>query len=262
MALSEKAKEAMEKVVTRFQAGDLSPLVEMSRINLPENAPAASWSFGNRVLAYAQTGSLDCRGYRQWQAAGRQVAKGEHSAWILGPMLITKTREQDGESEKYQALIGFKGISVFAYHQTEGEPGAFDYTPKELPPLVDVAEALDITIRYEPLSGANGSIDSNGTKMTIGAGEWRTFFHELGHAVHARLNGQLKGGQHADQETVAELTAAVLGAMYGKDYTGNSWQYISAYNDDPVKALMAALDDVGKIVELIESLGGSHEESV
>jgi len=40
MTLSDMAKESLAKVVERFQAGDLSPIVQAALIPLPENAPA------------------------------------------------------------------------------------------------------------------------------------------------------------------------------------------------------------------------------
>ena len=89
MKLSDKAQAALDRVVQQFQSGDLSPIVQVVRLQLPADCPASHWSLGNRVLAYAQSGSLDCRGYRQWQAAGRQVQKGSRAAFILAPHLVT-----------------------------------------------------------------------------------------------------------------------------------------------------------------------------
>src|SRR5688500_11747837 len=112
--LSPKAQGALERVIVRFQAGDLSPMVAVERLSLDPQAPAAQWSFGNRVLAYSQTGSVDCRGYRQWQAAGRQVRKGACAAYILRPKTIRRERD---EEEPVTIVVGFAGVAVFPLEQ-------------------------------------------------------------------------------------------------------------------------------------------------
>lgn len=59
-------------------------------------------------------------------------------------------------------------------------------------------------------------------------------------------------GDEAHAETVAELTACVLAAVYGFDYTANAWSYIESYNpDDPIAAMQAAMDDVGNVLAYI-----------
>lgn len=250
MKLSDKARTALGRVVDKFKSGDLSPLVEVSRLHLPEDAPAARWSFSNRVLAYAQTDSLDCRGYRQWQEAGRQVRKGEHGGFILVPRIV-KVKNENGEDEP--ELRGFMTIPVFGYHQTDGDNDSeFDYSPMELPPLSDVAAALGIEVRWQPTPGCYGSSRPDGSRITMGTHDATTWFHELAHAIHARLAGGLKGGQDAHQETVAEFTATVLMWLYGLgDQTGNAWDYIRYYNDDPLKAILKAMADVERIVDFL-----------
>ena len=251
MKLSEKAQLALDKVVAQFQSGDLSPIVNMARIRLPEDAPAHKWTFSNRVLAYAQSGSVDCRGYRQWQAAGRQVQKGSCAAFILGPILIKK----DADESEEKALIGFRSIPVFAYHDTQAENGdALEYTPTELPPLMQVAQQLGVDVAYAPTKdGSLGNCKTDGSRITLGSEDPAVFFHELGHAAHKRVMGrELKGGQDPHQETTADLTAAVLMHLYGLgDRTGNCWRYVQQYNEDPLRAIMKATDEVGKVLALL-----------
>lgn len=255
MKLSAKAQASINKVIDRFKSGDLSPVTEIARLQLPADAPASNWSFSNRVMAYCQTGSLDCRGYKQWQRSGRQVQKGQGASFILGPCTIKKTIERDGEEVEQSILVGFKAIPVFAYHQTDGEDAEFDYAPKELPALADVAHRLGVDIRYHPVPGDRlGDCTTDGQQINLGTHKASVFFHELGHAVHARINGKLESGQDSHQETVAEFTACVLAELYGYDDTsGNAWKYISKYNDDPLKAIMKALGEVEKIIEVLET---------
>jgi hypothetical protein len=252
MKLSDKAKEALDKVVEQFKSGDLSPVVKLVRIRLPQDAPAARWTFSNRVLAYAQTGSVDCRGYRQWQEAGRQVQKGSRAAFILGPVLVKRQTDDGVEEER---LVGFRALAVFPIHDTEAESGeALDYTPRQLPPLMDVARRLGVDVAYAPTRpGALGNCTPDGSAITLGSVEPVVFFHELAHAAHQRVMGRnLKGGQDPHQETTAELTAAVLMHLYGLgDRTGNCWGYVQQYNEDPLRAIMKATDEVGKVLALL-----------
>jgi hypothetical protein len=251
MKLSDKAQAALNQVVEQFKSGDLSPVVRLARIRLPEDAPSSRWTFSNRVLAYAQTGSVDCRGYRQWQAIGRQVQKGSHAAYILGPILVTKETERGEEKQ----LVGFRAIPVFAYQDTEARNGqALDYAPRELPPLLEVARRLGVKVSYAPTKpGRLGNCKTDGSRITLGSEDPAVFFHELAHAAHKRVRGQaLRGGQDAHQETAAELAAAALMHLYGLgDRTGNCWRYVQQYNEDPLRAIMKASDEVGKVLALL-----------
>jgi hypothetical protein len=248
--LSEKAQTSLEKVVEKFQNGDLSAITHAVRLQLDPEAPARKWTLSNRVLAYAQTGELDCRGYRQWQAAGRQVKKGSCSAYILRPKTIKKTRTKaDGSEEEYQRLIGFAPVAIFSVEDTEGEPLP-SYEPAELPPLADVAQMLGIDVHYQPLPpGTWGSYSPGRDHIRLATHDEATFFHELAHAAHKRVEGQLKGGQDTHQETVAEFTAAVLMELYGiRDHTGSAWDYIAQDATDPLTAITKALATVEKVL--------------
>ena len=47
------------------------------------------------------------------------------------------------------------------------------------------------------------------------------------------------------------MTAAVLMHLYGLgDRTGNCWGYVQQYNKDPLRAIMKAVDEVGKVLAL------------
>jgi len=244
--LHAKARASLHKVVATFQSGDLSPILRAVRLKLDPEAPATKWTLSNKVLACIQTGQLDCRGYRQWQAVGRQVKKGARAAYILRPRLVKKT---DDSGEEKEQLIGFAPLAVFAAGQTEGDPLP-EYAPRKMPPLSWVAERLGIEISYQPLPGSIwGSFSPGRNHINLGTHDEATWFHELAHAIHQQVAGKLKGGQDVHQETVAELTAAVLVDLYGlPPHTGNAWQYIQSYAPEPLTAITKALADVEKIL--------------
>lgn len=256
--ISAKAQETIDRVIAKFQAGDLSEVVELAKIKRQQGdtCPSSDWTLSNLILAFFTTeGSLDCRGYRQWQQVGRQVQRGQKSGCILVPMHKTITDDDSDKARK--VLVGFKAVAVFGLEQTEGDDlPAFDYTPAELPHLYDVAHAMGIAVQFAP-TGELGACATDGKHIALGTDHPKTFWHELGHAVHARIEGKLKGGQDALQETIAEFTACVLALLYGQDYSGNAWQYISHYNKDPLAAIMQALGTVELVVAEIESVQAS-----
>ncbi len=248
MKLSAKAKEQLNKVVERFKAGDLSPVTKILTINLPSDAPARQWTFSNRVMAYAQTGGLDCRGFRQWEQAGRKVKKGSRAGFILFPRMVKKTNDK---GEEKRQCVGFGTTAVFSVDQTEGET-ITDYEPAQLPPLIDVAQRLGIDVQYMPLVDAFGYCTTDNSKLRLASHDESVFFHELAHAAHNTFETKVSGGQDPHRETVAELTACILMQTYGiKDTTGNAWKYIEHYNTDPVRAIMKALGEVEKVLDVI-----------
>lgn len=265
MRLSQQARDSLDTVIDKFRTGDLSPITQVARIRLAADAPASRWSFSNRVIAFIQTGELDCRGFRQWQQLDRHLKKGSRAAYILRPHIVKTTQDGDGDSEEEAACIGFSPVPVFPASATEGVTPLPGYTPVELPPLTDVAKRLSISVNYVPVTpGRLGDCDITGSKIRLGTIDPAVFFHELAHAVHARLEGKLQGGQQAQQETVAEFTATVLMELYGmRDHTGNAWRYIESYAKDPLQAITKALRMVEQVLEVLTTERGaaSNESS-
>lgn len=262
MKLSDKAQESLGKVISAFESGDLSPVTDLIKIRRATNDkfPAGSWSLANQIIAFIQAGGeLDCRGFRQWEEVSRKVRKGARAVYILAPKVIKIDDEQTGEEKRI--VSGFATIPVFPVHQTEGESlPTFDYAPTELPPLYDVAKRFGLTVEYGPMSGAHGWYSPSEHHIELGVHHPAVFFHELAHAAHDRIE-TLKGGQDAEQETVAEFTAAVLAELYGTSYTGDAWHYIKHYSSDPLTAIYKALSTVEKVLSLILDESCQNEPS-
>lgn len=263
MAGVDKVQEACEKLLAMFESGELPPAVARTTIrSLGGEAPSASWSLGNQLLMLL-AGTEDARGYRQWEAVGRQVRKGARAFYILAPC-TRKVKEEtaDGETVERIVITGFRGVPVFRYEDTEGEPlPQPDYAPPELPPLAEVAERYGVRVRYAPFTRRfYGFYRPSAQEITLCTHDVDTFFHELAHAVHGTFR-PLKGGRDAGQEIVAETVAAVLCEMYG--FTGYIWhgyEYIRSYaraadGRATVKAVMKVLGDVQKVLHAI--LGGA-----
>ena len=228
MRLNENAKASLAALVEAFRTGEIGKVVERTVIPMAD-VPCAKWSLCNRVVV-SLSGTDDARGYRQWKEVGRHVKKGSNALYILVPWYAKKQKEDDEEEgEDARVLRGFMGAPVFRYEDTDGAPiERPDTKPPELPPLFEVAECFGVSVKYQGhLGRAYGTFRPGESQITLESHDEAVFWHELAHAAHLRVNGTLKDGQDAKQEAVAELSATVIAGLYGSDWSGNCWQYIS-----------------------------------
>jgi hypothetical protein len=218
--------------------------------------PSSKWTLSNRLLAFAQTLEIDCRGYRQWQQVKRQVKTGAKAAFILRPY-TKKVKDAETSEERY-VVVGFGCLPVFPYSATEGEPLP-ELVPPQPPPLIEVAERLGVKVDYQAFNGMfRGAFVPNASSITLCTHDEMTFFHELAHAAHARvLDGKLKASQDALQEIVAEISGCVLAQIYGRKQAdeGRTFEYVSKYAEEMKKdvsaAIVSVLSDVEKVLSLI-----------
>jgi antirestriction protein ArdC len=252
--MNEKVKHTLESIVHRFKEGDIPEAIAFSIFPIP-NIPASRWSLLNRTLMFF-SGTNDARGFRQWQEVGRHVKKGSKAFTILAPRFIKK--ETEDEEDPKTILVGFLGVPVFRVEDTEGEP--LDYEKIELPelPLTEVAKEWGISVKAIPGNYRYfGYFSQERREIAIATEEESVFFHELAHAAHQRILGELKKGQDWMQEIVAELAAAVLCKIVGKSskHLGNSYRYIEAYakgaNLNPWQGCMRVISDTEKVLNLV-----------
>ncbi len=265
MTKTERIKEAIDRLLDMFESGDLPAAIARTVIK-GDARPCDKWSLGNRLLILAAD-TDDARGFRQWQEVGRKVKKGAKAIYIFAPKTrrkITSHIEIDpntGEEQKIKKpqtiITGFKNIPVFRMEDTEGEPLP-DYTPPEPPPLFGIAKQFVKDVKYKPFIGMYyGYFSPTKEEIVLNTHDAKTFFHELAHAVHHQIKpGGLKGGQHADQEIVAETVACTLCEMYGySGYIWQGWQSIQGYagqdSQQASKAVMGVLSDVEKVLDII-----------
>jgi len=259
-----KVKDALNRLLEMFESGDMPEAVAKAVIKRKAGfSPSDKWSLGNLLLR-SLAGTDDARGFRQWEAVGRKVKKGAKAFYILAPMTKRIEKEVEAEDEKgnkevkkqqQTVITGFKAVPVFRYEDTEGKPiPKADYRPAALPPLAEVAEEWGIKIKYGPFVGRfYGYYDFSQEEIFLATHDVSTFFHELGHAAHKRIKGSMKGGQDADQEIIAEMTAAVLCRLYGfKNHERYTFDYVSRYSGkDVLKAVMKLLSEIEQCVNLI-----------
>ncbi|RPI19470.1 MAG: antirestriction protein [Ignavibacteriae bacterium] len=263
-----RVKEVLDTLLSEFKNGTIPEAVAYAMFPIP-NIPSASWSMLNRLMMFFH-GTEDARGYRQWQAVGRQVKKGSHSFDILVPVFIKqKSETADNEiTDEKTILKGFCCGCVFKVEDTEGKP--LDYQKLVVPqfPLIEKAKALGVEIHATGGNDAyNGYYDPRMKIIALATPEEKTFFHELCHAVDHKLKGTLKRGQDPVQEITAELAAQALCRIVGKDgsrHFGNTYRYIESYAKDlsitPQAAVIQVLSEVDAILKYL--LQGRQVNSV
>ncbi len=261
MKRDERVRELLDKLLDMFRSGELPPSVKRTIIlrNRESVIPSDSWSLGNRILMSLQ-GTEDARGFKQWQEVGRSVIKGAKAIYILAPINKTiserKIDPETGEEviEKKVIPMGFRSVPVFRFEDTNGKslPEQAAYVPKEPPPLHEVAEVFGVEVIYSPFQGNCYGFYTwgGGKKIVLHTHDIRTWFHELGHAVHNTFR-PLQGGQVPEQEIVAELFSAGMCELHGiQGYHQYSWEYMKGYSgDDPARTLQSILRILSDVEE-------------
>jgi len=253
--MNEKVRNVLNTILEKFKSGEIPEAVAMASYPIPD-IPSAKWSFTNRTLMFL-AGTADARGYRQWKSVNRWVKKGAKAIYILVPCFGKQVDEETGEEK--EVLNFFKPSPIFMCEDTEGEP--LDYQQIELPdlPLIERAEEWGVSVKAVPGNYLyRGYYSSDRKEIGLATPEEKTFFHELAHASHEKVNGSLKSGQDPLQEIVAELSAQALCRLVGKnmtDTTGNSFKYIERYAGkvkmNPHAACLKVLGETEKVLNLI-----------
>jgi len=218
--------------------------------------PMSKWSLGNQLLVLIQK-TEDARTINQWCKVGRHIKKGSKAIYILRPnqKKIQVKNKDTNEYEDQFILNGFSGLPIFKIQDTYGA-GLKKYEPKNPLPLKDVADKWDLKVVYDSsIHGEYGSFNATDNKIRLCTEDQTTFFHELAHKAHSKIE-TLKAGQDPEQETIAQLSACVLGSIYGFDVKEYTFNYISSYVDsnDPKivsKMCLRVLSKVQKILMMI-----------
>ncbi len=266
-----QAEQAAQAILAAFQAGNLPKALAPVFIRRRDNVPCRAWSWSNQLLV-ALCGHSDARGYRQWEAVGRHVCKGQKGFPILAPLVKKSEREnaESGQTEERSYLCGFKHAIVFGLDQTDGaslppaDPAVSAWL--ESLPLVEVARTWGLSV--EAYSGRPGAAQGRyqlGQAIALGVENLSTWAHELLHAADDRLGQLVERGQHWRSETVAELGGAILLEVLGMPVEadrGGCWEYVAAYSRDAgieavtacQRVLKRTCDAVALILDSAEAL--------
>jgi hypothetical protein len=250
-----KVQKVLHGILEKFKTGDVPKAIVYSMFPI-KAIPSEKWSYINRMIMLL-SGTIDARGIRQWNRAGRSVKPGSKALYILVPYFIKRRSLEDDETE---LLKGFMAKPVFGVEDTEGE--LLDYE-KVIPlpdlPLLERAREWGVTVStIPPCLKFLGVYLPDAKEIVVATPEEIVFFHELSHAAYDLCIAKLKPGQRWDQEIIAELSAQALCHLVGKqpdNNLGNSYRYIGGYADqaglNPVTACLKVIDDVERVLNLI-----------
>ena len=252
--MNDKVKQVLNVILDKFKNGDIPEAVAYSLYPIPD-IPSAKWSLTNRTLMFL-SGTMDGRGYKQWQQVDRYIKKESKAFFILVPFIKKVDGEQGGGKE---ILVGFGCRPVFRVEDTDGKE--LEYENMEIPdlPLLDRAKEWGINVRAIPGNYRYyGYYSPDRKEISLATKEEIVFWHELAHVAHEKVNGSLKRGQDPFQEIVAELSAAALCKLVGKQGNGrdgNSYRYIEKYAGEikmsPYNACLKVMAETEKVLHLI-----------
>jgi antirestriction protein ArdC len=214
------------------------------------------YSLSNVLLIQSQRpDATRVAGFRQWQARGRQVRKGERSIKIFGYSTKRIEPDENSDSDEEERRTFYPILSVFDISQTDPIDGV-DEVPDFAPRLKggDDAGIYDATAAWlteqgwtvtrETLPQEDGSTSIDGTRAVRIHDELSpahaavTILHEAGHALmHSELTDyhQHRGIYETEAESVAYITAGVLGL----DTSANSIGYIAGWTRGDVETVKA-----------------------
>ena len=225
------------------------------------------YSVRNQILIMAQKpDATQVAGYRAWQAAGRQVRRGEKAISVLGP-LTRKLLDDAGNPVLDDAgnprlgIYGFRPMPVFDVTQTDG-PDVPQSPPQESTVLQGAApegmwhdlaryiESHGFTVASTPdLGGPEGLTRFDTLQVLVldsfpPAHAAAVLAHEAGHVVMhqpAAGNGQQCRGV---VEVEAESFAHVVAADYGLDASSASFGYLAGWAASAAQQRQCTPEDV------------------
>lgn len=257
-------EDSVKVLLDMFKKGDFPEQLALTLIKNKSEKPSNKWSLLNRLIMHFIGGTNDARTYMQWKKVERNVVKGAKAFNIFAPIIKKKNEEDDDDDI---IVVGYKTVPVFAVEKTVGKPLEEDkeVEVKEKPPFLDVAEKMDIEVKWKPVhTNAYGYYSIKNDSITLCSQDYVVYFHELAHAVHSRIEENWnKDGDRC--EIVAEFTAVVLAEMLGvKGYEFQAYEYIQEYADGKeAKAVLKAVNDVlntvAKIVDKIIEVAEAEE---
>lgn len=226
--------------------------------------------------------------YKQAEAQGAHVRKGEHGALVVYADRFTRTEENDKGEEIEREIPFMKAYTVFNVEQIEGLPAAL-YEP---PAPRDTGHTMDLIAEAETFFTATGATFRHGGNRAFYApaadfiqlppaeafrdaeSYAATKAHELTHWTGhkdrmARAFGQRFGDRaYAFEELVAELGAAFLCADLGitpeprEDHAAYLASWLEVLKEDK-RAIFSAAAHAQRAADFLHGLqqsGGTNEE--
>ncbi len=215
--------------------------------------------------------------YKQAQALGAQVRKGETGTLVVYADRLTKTETNDKGEETERQIAFMKGYTVFNVEQIDGLPGHYT-APAAVPtsplPRLEAAEAFFAATGADIRHGGNRAFYAPGVdrvqmpprdSFRDAESYAATLAHELTHWTghESRLNRDLRSrfGDHAyaAEELIAEMGAAFLCADLGlaalprPDHAAYLGSWLSVLQADS-RAIFTAATSAQRAADYLHSL--------
>ncbi|PWJ25655.1 uncharacterized protein DUF955 [Branchiibius hedensis] len=293
----EAMKADLEKAVGDLvESGQLGAYLDARRAN-----GMSRWSTNNQMLAalqvaqregltepdqiFTRMGTIDARGFRQWEKAGREVTKGQKALYILGPNKKWITEEdphRPGKTRKKQITAGFSAVAVFEASQTEGEPIA-QHPAKPFTgevesgtskALQDFVASRGFSYHEEEIAGCD-PVNLTGTlayvsptskKLVVDSRlsdtqKAQALAHEAGHIACGHCDGDAPdyASHRGQMESEAESFSYMVLRERGIDAAQpNSFSpgYVAGWSKGDPKAVTQALDKAGKAFNALRDEAG------
>ncbi|NUU08606.1 ArdC-like ssDNA-binding domain-containing protein [Leifsonia sp. C5G2] len=215
-----------------------------------------NYSLNNLLLILAQSPKATMvAGFRQWQAKGRQVRRGEKSIKIFG-YREKKSEPVEGADEaareNMRVIRYFPTLSVFDIAQTDPIEGAEPLPENPTHQLIGVDDhgvipALSAhlgthgwTIQRAAIGSANGCTDPKSHRVTLAENlaveqAAKTLIHETAHIELRHIDDVDEYRAHrARMEVEAESVAYIVSGLTGFDTSAYSVGYITGWAGEDV----------------------------
>ncbi|MEN2739662.1 ArdC-like ssDNA-binding domain-containing protein [Microbacterium sp. X-17] len=240
-----------------------------------------NYSLNNLLLILSQDPDATMvAGFRQWQANGRQVRKGEKSIKIFG----YRERKTSGDHEIDEARASdqrvvryFPTLSVFDIAQTDPIDGA-QPLPEDptrrligdddhgvIAPLTSHLEATGWSIHRAALASASGYADPGLHRVTLAENlaieqAAKTLIHETAHIELHHIDDVDEYRTHRGRmEVEAESVAFVVAGLSGFDTSAYSVGYITGWAENDVTVIRDTASRVLKTAHAIARIIEQYE---
>jgi DNA primase len=253
-AVGELRERAAERVRALVTGEDWAAWLRLA-------ARLPGWSFTNLMLIAGQRpGVTMVAGYKEWQARGRQVRKGEPGIQVIteprplpgrsgAPVSAANSGAASGAGDRVRAT---RRTYVWDVAQTDGIPGAGPELPLwhggGPPPglwdaLTWLARREGFAVERTPCGPLDGMTNWGGRRTVIRSGldgseAAMALLHELGHVLaHDGLSlvtGTSSAGCRGGRKVEADSVAFTVATRLGMDTSAYSWPYVASWaGSDP-----------------------------